>query len=96
MKYNQLTRAFGKYKLIVSNLRVFSHTLLFTKQQNLSRLKAFADDKLDVAEMMISVSFQVENNVGKGENAGDQHFLLFSQCFQKASPLGLLKFCIVW
>ena len=24
----------------------------------------------------------VENIVGKGENAGDQHFLLFPQCFQ--------------
>ena len=22
-----------------------------------------------------------ENNVGKGENTGDQHFLLFPQCF---------------
>ena len=22
-----------------------------------------------------------ENTVGKGENAGNQHFLLFSQCF---------------
>ena len=27
-----------------------------------------------------------ENIVGKGENAGYQHFLLFPQCFQKASP----------
>ena len=25
---------------------------------------------------------KVENNVGKGENADDQHFLHFSQCFQ--------------
>ena len=23
----------------------------------------------------------IENNVGKGENAGNQHFLLFPQCF---------------
>ena len=34
---------------------------------------------------MISVCDQVENIVGKGENAGYQHFLLFPQCFQKAS-----------
>ena len=26
-----------------------------------------------------------ENIMGKGENAGYQHFLLFPQCFQKAS-----------
>ena len=26
---------------------------------------------------------RVENTVGKGENAGYQHFLLFSQCFPK-------------
>ena len=26
-----------------------------------------------------------ENIVGKGENAGNQHFLLFPQCFQNAS-----------
>ena len=26
----------------------------------------------------------------KGENAGYQHFLLYPQCFQKASNLGLL------
>ena len=28
---------------------------------------------------------RVENIVGKGENAGYQHFLLYPQCFQKAS-----------
>ena len=27
----------------------------------------------------------VENIAGKGENAGDQHFLLFPHCFQKVS-----------
>ena len=32
----------------------------------------------------------VENIVGKGENAGYQHFLLFPQCFQKASMLNML------
>ena len=29
-------------------------------------------------------SGRVENIVGKGENAGYQHFLLVPQCFQKA------------
>ena len=34
--------------------------------------------------------------VGKGENDGNQHFLLFPQFFQKYSSLGLLKPRIVW
>ena len=29
--------------------------------------------------------------VGKGENAGYHHFLLFLHCFQKASLLGVVK-----
>ena len=49
-----------------------------------SKWKVFADDKINVFEMTISLSYRVENIVGKGENAGYQHFLLFSQCFQKA------------
>ena len=31
------------------------------------------------------------NNVGKGENAGVQHFLLFPKSFQERSVLGLLN-----
>ena len=54
---------------------------------DVTRLRAFADDKIDVAQMMISVFDTVEKIVGKGENAGYQHFLLFPQCFQKASFL---------
>ena len=41
--------------------------------------------------MMISVFDMVENIVGKGENAGYQHFLLFTQCFQNDPCLGLLS-----
>ena len=44
---------------------------------------------------MISVFDSVENIVGIGENAGYQHFLLFPQCFQKASFSGLVKVGIV-
>ena len=39
---------------------------------------------------------RIENIVGKGENAGNQHFLLFLQCFQKATVSGSLKVGIVW
>ena len=55
-----------------------------------SKLKAFADDKTNVAEMLYSLSDRVENMVGKGENAGYQHFLLFPHCFQKPSLSGSL------
>ena len=39
---------------------------------------------------------RVENIVGKGENAGNQHFLLFYPCFQKCLSSGSLKVGIVW
>ena len=53
-----------------------------------NKLKAFADYKLNVATIMISVFDRVENIVGKKEIAVYQHFLLFSQCFQKAFSQG--------
>ena len=36
-----------------------------------------------MSKILIFVLGRVENIVGKGENAGYQHFLLFLQCFQK-------------
>ena len=62
-----------------------------------SKLKAFSDDKLDINEKLNFGLGRVEKNiVGKGENAGYQHFLLFQQCFQKLSFSGSLKVGIVW
>ena len=46
--------------------------------------------------MIMNAFERVENMAGKGENAGYQHFLLLSQCFQKAFLLGSLKAGIVW
>ena len=38
------------------------------------------------------MKFERKGNIeGKGENAGNQHFLLFSQCFLKASVSMLLQ-----
>ena len=45
--------------------------------------------------MIISVFDRVENIVGKGENAGYQHFLLFPQCFGKATFPDMSKGVIV-
>ena len=47
------------------------------KVVDLSKLKAFADDKINVTEQLKFVMRRVENIMGKGENAGYQHFLLF-------------------
>ena len=58
---------------------------------DMNKLKAFADDKLNIAKMTISLFDRVEKPVGKGENAGYQHFLLFPQGFPKPSSLGSIK-----
>ena len=58
--------------------------LLFTKRhyvELVSILKAYADDKLNVAEMIISFFDRVENIVGKGENADFSAFSPFPTTF---------------
>ena len=59
-------------------------------------MKAYADDKMYVTQQLKFVLGRKENIVVKGENAGHQHFLLFSQCFQRSFVLGSLKIWIVW
>ena len=64
-----------------------------------SKLKTFAGNKKDaVKKMMGSIHNRVENTVGKGENPGNQPFLLFAHCFPKSSSIGLgwLKVMILW
>ena len=55
---------------------------------DMTKLKAFADDEINVNEKLKVCLERVENIVGKGENAGYQHFLLFLQCFRKPSVSG--------
>ena len=55
-----------------------------------SNLEVFADDKINVIEKLKFIVDRVEN-MGKGENAGYQHLLLFLQHFHKASSLGSLN-----
>ena len=69
-------------------------SLLNNKNLVWSKLKAFADDKISVTENLKFVLGRVKN-MGKGENAGYQHFLLFS-FFQKALSAVSLKVGIVW
>ena len=58
---------------------------------NSIKLKAFADEKINSAHMMSSVSDRIENVVRKGENAGYQHFLLFPQSFLLGVFLRIVK-----
>ena len=52
---------------------------------DLSKLKAFAEDVINVTEKLKYLLGRVDNIVGKREDASYQHFLLFPQCFQNAS-----------
>ena len=56
-----------------------------------TELKAFADEKSNVAKMTISLFDRVENTGKKGENAGYQHFLLFPQCLSRAIFIRVVK-----
>ena len=71
----------------------------------MTKLKAFADNDFKIVKMTISLFNSIENTVrkgafenivGKGENAGNQHFLLFQLCFlsfSKQIPIfGLIFF----
>ena len=69
----------------------FDNPLPNDKILDCSKLKAFADDKIKVFEMMIFVFDRVENIVGKGENAGYQHFLLFPTMFSKGLFVKVVK-----
>ena len=69
------------FPLFLSNLKLLSANslsleeskiLLFGKELNVSRRLNF--------EIVLKKKL-LENIVGKGENAGDQHFRLFLQCF---------------
>ena len=62
---------------------------------NWSKLKALADNKLNI---LVNLKFdfgKVESKLEKEENAGYQHFLLFQKFFKMAYFPGLLKVVIV-
>ena len=48
-----------------------------------SKLRAFANVKINVTEKIKFLFGRVRDIVGKGGNAGYQHFLLFPHCFFK-------------
>ena len=66
------------------------------KALDMTKWKHLQTTNQTVLKMTISLIDTVENIVGKEENAGHQHFLLFKHCFLKLSSLGLFKVGIVW
>ena len=79
-----------KEKLFVTSYFSFTHSVFKRLQlqthKNMRSFgkgsKAFVNENSNVADMMISVFKRVENIVGKAENTGYHHFLLFPQCFK--------------
>ena len=61
-----------------------------------SKFKELEDDKIDAIKKLKFALGMVENILGKGENACNQHFLLFPKCFQKPPSSRWLKVGIVW
>ena len=52
--------------------------------------------KISKLVKMAECSKQIENNVGKGEIAHYEQFLLFPHCFQKTCTADILKPGLVW
>ena len=78
----------GKLWLVNDKKYTFSFKLFTKKKLGWSKLKQFSDDKSEIAQMPKFVNDRVENSVAKGGNAGYHDFLVFQQCFQKASYTG--------
>ena len=57
---------------------------------DMTKLKAFADDKLNVANITISLFDREENTAEKEQNAGYQHFVLFPRCFPKSLKVRIM------
>ena len=56
---------------------------------DLSKLKAFGDDKFSAVQIMAFVFEEVEDNYGY------QHFLLFPQCFYSTLPRTNFSFLVI-
>ena len=75
-------------------LVMYLNPLPHDKTLDQTKLKTFADDKLNVTK--ISVFDKSRKHCGKRRNCLYKQFLLFLQCFQKASFPDPSKGVIVW
>ena len=72
---------FGKVLIPLPNNKILDH----------SKLKAFADDKINVTAKQKFVLGRVENIVGEGKNAGYQHFSPFPTMISKGFYFKVVK-----
>ena len=78
----QLVKKRSKYLQGYYEMSMFN-SLPIDKILDRTKLKAFADDKLNVAKMIIFLLNRIENIVKKGENAGYQHFSFSNNVFKR-------------
>ena len=76
---------FMSFNLIWAKILTIFNPLPEDKILDWSKLKQFPDDNFKFDENSRKFSKQLENNMGKREIAHYEQFLLFPQCFQKAS-----------
>ena len=81
---------------ILSYGKELTHRPLPNNDSLWTKLKAFADNTLTLAEKIVIIYHSVEDIVGKGEMAGYKHFLLCTQGFQKPSISRSLKAWNQW
>ena len=75
-----------------SNL-LLSPVKMYTSGQHPFPATIYFSTKLITAQSLLLTTLRkkvFENIVGKGENAGNQHFLFFPQCFQPKSNFSFL------
>ena len=94
--FGELSAIFNKLEIVVCKLFQFGRVQNFLFGKGLTQQNFYwADDEFSVAKTRISV-ISVGNIDGKGENAGFQHFLLFTQRFSKGLFSGMSKVLTVW
>ena len=71
-------------------------TFLTIKKRQNFRLKQIADNKLNVAKLIIFLTEKVEKHSGKKINCWSSAFFPFLTMFRKASSSGSLKVGTVW
>ena len=79
--FDRIENIVGKEKDSRYKHFLFLNSLRNDKFFDWSKLKTIADDKINVTEKLKCVLRKIEKTVGKGENAGYQHFPLFLQSF---------------
>ena len=86
----------ANFNFLLAFILLSANAFNFGKSTILSLGKVFADDKINVTKELKFVLGREEKIVGKGKNAGNQHFLLFPHFFQKAPFTEVLKVRIEW